>query len=151
MRNKLSIKFKAVFLLIVFSLNTVVGFACAIGVDMGFNASHHHHDEEAIEVMSEVMEHHHHELASGHQEDNRDNSKEDDCCNKKVLQISQEDKALPQTHSLISAIFFSAYIASYPHSAIFYSSQVTAMVKYFVRCYHPPIPDIRIAIRSFQI
>ena len=37
MKSNISIQLKATFLIIVFGLNTLVGFACAIGVD--FNAS----------------------------------------------------------------------------------------------------------------
>ena len=48
MKINISIQLKAAFLLVVFGLNTLVGFACAVGVDMSFNSSHH--DEEAIEV-----------------------------------------------------------------------------------------------------
>lgn len=36
MKSTISIKIKAAFLLVVFALNTVVGFACSLGVDMGF-------------------------------------------------------------------------------------------------------------------
>ena len=49
MKRKLSIQLKAAFLLLVFAFNTLIGFACAIGIDMGFNSSNHH-DEEATEV-----------------------------------------------------------------------------------------------------
>ena len=41
MKIRLSIKFKAIFLTIIFLLNTVVGFACTVGIDMGFNRGHH--------------------------------------------------------------------------------------------------------------
>jgi len=41
LKLKSSIKVKASFLLIVFTLNTIVGAACAMGLDMGFNSKHH--------------------------------------------------------------------------------------------------------------
>jgi hypothetical protein len=41
MKRSQSIKFKAIFLLVVFTLNTAVIFACAVGLEMGFNSSHH--------------------------------------------------------------------------------------------------------------
>ena len=41
MKSPASIKLKAAFALIVFSLNTVVGFACFAGLDMGYNSTHH--------------------------------------------------------------------------------------------------------------
>ncbi|MFX5709932.1 hypothetical protein ABTE34_20810, partial [Acinetobacter baumannii] len=33
-----------------FATNTAVGFACAIGVDMGFNSPHHNETKEPAEV-----------------------------------------------------------------------------------------------------
>jgi hypothetical protein len=41
MKRNRSIKLKAIFLLVVFTLNTAVTFACAVGLNMGFNRSHH--------------------------------------------------------------------------------------------------------------
>ncbi|MFZ6024012.1 MAG: hypothetical protein ACOYVG_06105 [Bacteroidota bacterium] len=41
-----AIQYKALFLLITFSMNTVVGFACSMGVDMGFNSGSHKHEGE---------------------------------------------------------------------------------------------------------
>ena len=49
MKKNKSIQFKAAFLLLVFSLNMVVGFACAMGLEMGFKTTHHH-DIDAIKV-----------------------------------------------------------------------------------------------------
>ncbi len=49
MKRNISIKLKAAFLIIVFGMNTVIGFVCAMGVNMGYNV--HHHE-------SEEMEHH---------------------------------------------------------------------------------------------
>jgi len=67
MNQKRSIQFKAAFLLIAFSLNTVIGFACAVGLDMGFNS--HHHKESAIEVSENHHQNksHHHGEADIHQ------------------------------------------------------------------------------------
>lgn len=41
MKRTRTIQIKAVFLLVVFALNTMVGFACAVGMEF---ISHHHHD-----------------------------------------------------------------------------------------------------------
>ena len=63
MKRNISIQLKAAFLLLVFAFNTVVGFACAVGINMGFNAPHHHDEEEAIETTV----HHHHAGGKAHQ------------------------------------------------------------------------------------
>ena len=58
-----TIKFKALFLLVSFSLNSVVGFACSLGIDMGFNSGHHHHEHNDEEQPKES---HTHENGHGH-------------------------------------------------------------------------------------
>ena len=153
MKINISIQLKAAFLLIVFAMNTLVGFACAIGVDMSFNTTHH--DQEAKEVSVHVHadgKKHQHQKEPGKQHhEEKGSSKKDDCCNDKVLKLSQTDKSVPQASKILSPVFFTACVAVYYHIDISYSSQVSTANKYFVRGHHPPIPDIRIAIRSFQI
>lgn len=154
MKRNISIQLKATLLLVVFGLNTVVGFACAIGMDMGFNTTHHH-DEEATEVHihanGEKHEHHNKSATHHHEESNNGKEEKDGCCNDKVVKIYQTDKAVPQGNGIISPVFFTAFVAAYYNIDISYPSQVSGNTKYFVRSYHPPIPDIRIAIQSFQI
>ncbi len=148
MNRKKSIQFKAAFLLIVFSLNTVIGFACAIGLDMGFNS--HHHEESAIEV-SENHHHgksHHDETDVHHHQTNND---KDNCCNDEVMKFQQVDKAIASSVTLISPVFFTSFLASFYHIDLLSSNNRISTIKYFVRRHHPPIPDIRIAIQSFLI
>lgn len=215
MTKSISIQLKAGFLLLVFTLNTIVGFACSMGMDMGFNTPHHkdngkeasvhihpdgtkhqHHHDEADEVTINTTEsakgHHHHDEAEseipshhnanvqkGHHHDeaeevsangtendknHHDESEEqlqdkkdttesdsDDCCHDKVVKISQTDKAISNSNVLIHPVFFTAFVCTYGLAYVSYSSQITKSIKYFVRGHHPPIPDIRIAIQSFQI
>jgi len=147
MKKNVSIQLKAAFLVLVFGFNTLTGFACAIGIDMGFNKTHHH-DDEATEVHADGIKHHHHDKAA-HQHAHKGGK--DDCCNDKVVKISQADKAVPQAVKLLSPVFFTAFVAVFNNIIISYPSQVNTFTKYFVRGHHPPIPDIRIAIQSFQI
>lgn len=148
MSKRISIQLKAAFLLTVFTLNIIVGFACSVGVDMGFN-SHHHEDEEATEVHTHSNgEKHHHEKA-GHKHSHKDGK--DNCCNDKVLKIAQTDKAIPQVAKLISPVFFTAFVATYFDFNISYPLQVSTSDEYFVRWHPPPDSDIRIFIQSFQV
>ena len=159
MKRGRSIQIRAAFLMIVFSLNTVIGFACAIGIDMGFNTQHHHEEEEieaVVHVHADGKKHIHHEAAKHHEEPDNDHHKskddKDGCCNDKVMKFNEVDKSA--SHSLnasISPIFFTIFLASFNDVNIFYTSYVDTNIKYFVRSHHPPIPDIRIAIQSFQI
>jgi len=166
------------FLLIVFGFNTVVGFACAIGLDMGFKTDNGHYENAPkIHVHVDGEKHDHKKKDHKHSKNNHDkkaskihvhadgkkhdhknkehkHSEEkgkDDCCNDKILKISQADKAIPQLAKLLNPAFFTAVVAVYFHINVSYSSRVNTSTRYFVRGHHPPIADIRIAIRSFQI
>jgi hypothetical protein len=143
-----SIQLKAAFLLTIFSLNIVVGFACAIGVDMGFNAAHHHEKATVnVHIHADGKKHHHKEVKHKHSH----KGGKDDCCNDRVTKISQADKAIPQSSKILSPAFFIAFTAAFYNINISYPSQAYISNKYFVRGNHPPISDIRIAIQSFQI
>lgn len=149
MNKAISIKLKAAFLLIIFSLNMLVGFACAIGVDMGYNTISKHREE-----ATESQEHgHEKDIHKDTDEGKKDDccDKEDNCCKNKVVKIIQTDKAVPQAAKLLNPVFFTAFVAVYYDISTAYFSQIFTSTKYFVRGHHPPIADIRIAIQSFQI
>ncbi len=135
MKRAISIKIKAAFLLIVFALNTVVGFACAMGVDMGFNHNHHHEET--------VTSNHH---------DEKSDSDNDGCCNGAVTKLAQLDKTVPQSlYPAINPVLFTALASSYFNIDVFAEYKTTITIKYFLRSDHPPGSEIRIAIQSFQI
>jgi hypothetical protein len=146
MNRSFPIQLKAAFLLAVFSLSTVIGFACGIGIDMGFNKTHHQ-GEEATEIHVHKDGKKHHHKKTGHTHD----SKKDDCCSDKVVKVAQADKAVTQTVKYSSPVFFTAFLIAYHNTGIFFPSPISTFHKYFVRGHHPPISDIRIAIQSFQI
>jgi ABC-type nickel/cobalt efflux system permease component RcnA len=142
-RRNISIQLKAAFLLIVFSMNMIIGFACAVGIDMWFNTGHH----EETEIMAHKGSHHHDDANKHHK------SKEEkgNCCNDHVVKFSQVDKSFPHGFAGLNAIFFTTLISSFYNIDVLHTSKTSANTKYFVRNHHPPIPDIRIAIQSFQI
>ena len=148
MKKNISTKLKAFLLLTVFSLNTVTGFACAMGVDMGFNSKHHHDDEETMEttVQAKGAIHHHHDEAGNHHDED---SEKGGCCNDKVIKFQDLDKNIVQ-NAIITAPEFVTILSNYFGIAIFKSPTI-APQKYIVPFFHPPPPDIRVLIRSFQI
>ena len=156
MNQNISIQIKAAFLIIVFSLNTMVGFACAIGIDMGFNKTHHEEEttEAVVHIHKDGKKHVHHNEAGKHHDETSNHHKakdgKDNCCNDKVIKITQLDKFIPQSLSAINPVFFTTFISSFYNIDPLFTSQ-SVSIKYFVRSHHPPIPDIRIAIQSFQI
>ena len=177
MNKRNSIQIKAAFLLTIFALNTIVGFACNMGVEMGFN-SKHHSDEETVPVIhihADGKEHIHYEKKKEshadsnkhehekpgkqdhgkkpHHDDSNSNTKEDskeNCCKDQVLKFEQIDKAVAKVFSFQVPIFAVCFFNDFYKDAL-YASEVAPKIKYFVRSYHPPIADIRVAIQSFQI
>lgn len=163
MKRSTSIKLKAAFLLAVFALNTVVGFACSVGVDMGFNTKHHDDATEAVvhihkdgkkhvhQEKKEKHDHsnpHKHDVANNH---HQSGDEKDNCCNDKVKEFQDLDKSVPYSFSLVHPVFFTAFVAAYYNISLLPYTDVVKDIKQFVRSYHPPIQDIRIAIQSFQI
>ena len=142
----------------------MVGFACSVGIDMGFN-SKHHHDEEATEAVVHIhpdgkkhihyekkKDHnntklHHHDQATNH---HKPNNKKDNCCNDEVTKFNQVDKTIPQSLNIIHPTFLISLLDAF-YNVVLPSSDIVKDIKQFVRSYHPPISNIRIAIQSFQI
>jgi hypothetical protein len=147
MNRSQSIRVKAAFLMIVFFLNTVIGFACSIGIDLGFNTTHHH-DEDSSEAPSEHL----HTRSTTNDDHHKSKESKDHCCNDGVIKFSQLEKSIPQPVNLaLNPVFFTIFLASFYDVDFLLISQVVPNVKYFCRSYHPPIKNIRIAIQSFQI
>ena len=147
-----TIQLKAVFLLIVFSLNTLIGFACAVGVNLGTNAKHshnHHHHGEGVKKHS----HHHDEnLAHNHHHDHKNTGNADDnCCTGKVLQLSQTDKLVTQT--IYSGIEIPVILAPLHFLYRAFLPAVTPEINKipFARPYILNSRGIRVSIQSFQI
>ncbi|PWS28484.1 hypothetical protein DHW03_01090 [Pedobacter yonginense] len=161
MKISLSIKFKAVFLTILFLSNTVVGFACTIGADMVINKEHH--DEHSTIPVTRVHNHpkgtkpHSHsnkntESSAAHSHNKKQEGKKDNCCKDEVAKFVAVDKQLSKTISIKSPQIFADLL--HPVSILVDVEMAnfhTPDNSYFVRCHHPPIPDIRIAVQSFQI
>ena len=154
----------AAFLLVVFSLNTILGFACSVGLDMGYNSKHHHDDQAlaaVVHIHSSGKKYVHHEkhdrnnsTKRPHHEraiSNEINSENNDCCSGEVRKFGQADKVLPETAGLVHPVFLSPFIDGQFKVVFPTAFDIVKDIKPFFRSYHPPIPDIRIAIRSFQI
>ena len=165
MKSIASIKLKAYLLLILFSLNTIVGFACSLGLDMGYNSTHHGVNEvtEALvhihkdgkkHVHHEKKESHNHDKSHTHDEANsaeKTSKEKDNCCRDEVMNFQQIDKSIPNSVNINYPVFFTAFVAVYYNIDLLSNTDFVRDIKPFVRSYHPPIPDIRIAIQSFLI
>jgi hypothetical protein len=165
LKTSTSIKLKATFLLTVFALNTVVGFACSVGMDMGFNSSHHTNEEATeavVHIHKDGKKHIHHEKKEkqshkkAHHHNQATNSKkltgeEGNCCVDKVKEFQDVDKSVPNSLNIVHPAFLTAFVSTFYNISLLPYTNVVKDIKPFVRSYHPPIPDIRIAIQSFQI
>jgi hypothetical protein len=143
MKRNVAISLKAFFLLGVFSFNMIIGFVCATGIDKWFIS---HHLEK-----TKITAHEGSRPNDGMAARPKSKGCKDDCCNEHVVRISQGDKSLPQSSESLNVIFVTALISSFYNIDVLRTSKVLADSRYFVRSHHPPIPDIRIAIQSFQI
>jgi hypothetical protein len=159
-----SIKLKAAILMVVFAQNTIVAFACSLGVDMGYNSGHHEDSntaEAVVHIHKDGKKHvhyekkkHSHAESSHHGKTAHEPQKENDngnCCSDDTVGFDRLDKSVPKQVTIIHPFFAATlFIVFYkidlsPHFGI------VKDIRQFARSYHPPIPDIRIAIQSFQI
>jgi hypothetical protein len=156
MRSRKFIKFKAAFLLTVFTLNTLISFACSVGIDMGFNHNHHadenkshsHSGKHSDSSHSHATAHKHsHDIASG---DQRDTGQKDNCCNEKSVELQKLDKsANHSSNPVIKVPVLVAFLATL--SGLEMKAELSPILnKTFIPQYYPP-PDKRIIIQSFQI
>lgn len=155
MLNRIKYKVIAAFFLTVFSLGTVAGFACSIGIDMGYNTKHHELEDNRPDAHVKAHSH-----SKGHQHEQHQKSSTprfsiksgDDCCAGDVTSFIKLDKAVANTNFLIQPPVF---LLSFTSIFLLQNDLLISPQKHF---YHPRQrwrslndTDIRIAIQSFQI
>ena len=147
-----SIKLKAAFLLMVFSLNTVVGFACSVGVDMGYNTHHHEHGKK--------HSHKHSENHSSHQQSHLKKGttfsasrSKDDCCSNDVARFTLLDKSVTDNSIHLQVpVFLLAFTSTFlPQADDAPALAVNSRFQFVRRSCFLNDTDVRIAIQSFQI
>ncbi|MBB6240464.1 hypothetical protein HDC90_005141 [Pedobacter sp. AK013] len=149
MKIKSSIRVKAVVLLLVFLLNTVVGFACAIGME----TSHEHQHAEKGHHQHKHSGYDHHRLATDFKTDHHSGKSNDkNCCKEEVTKLVKSDKLLTVPSGLnVQSLIIGAVLPVFYQYQFLRAFVHTPSNRCFVRSYHPPISDIRISIQSFQI
>lgn len=152
MKRNIHIQFKAALLLIVFATNTVIGFACAIGIDMGFNTKHHD-DGEATEtpvhVHADGKKHEHPKEANTHNLADKKSPENGGCCNDEVVKFQNVEKNLT-AKTINDAPAFVAIVSTFLGINLYNITKALPQ-KNIVRFFYPPPPDILIAIQRFQI
>lgn len=162
---RLNNKIKAFILLLVFALNTVVSFACSVGL-VNFNKDHH--DQASSSPHSHDKPHSHdyakphsHEGVSSHNHTTKNaehhNDKEDDeknCCSDEVIKIAESDKTITKTGTIPQPLSVELFATIYTFILGDHYAAISLVKSAppFVRSWHPTtISDLRIAIQSFQI
>lgn len=139
----------AFFLLVVFSINNIAGFACSIGIDMGYNTNHHAvvsqtHQKTTSNYSAHKAPHHH--------SDAKEQSEHNDCCSDEVTQFTQLDKSLVTQLHFQVPVFILSNIPRYSFTGNLTSSGAANSRFQFVRrsCFLNDM-NIQTAIRRFQI
>lgn len=150
MKRQLKNKVRALVLLTVFSLNTIAGFACSVGVDMGYN--HHHLGEKPLHKHSHKQEMgniHKYHLST---DKFKDAHSIDDCCSNDVTQFALLDKSVGDNNIHLEAPVILAFATTFFLQNINESGLGVNTRIQFVRrsCFLNDI-DIQTAIRRFQI
>lgn len=134
--------------MLVFSLNTLLGFACSLGLDMGYNTQHH---EKEIVSSHSTQHHRQHKEGKEQHHSTSSNSSKADCCSKSVTSFNLLDKSISQQVAIVHQVFATAFVADYYYINLLQPHYVPKNIRAFAQSYHPPISDIRIAIQSFLI
>ncbi|WP_345256787.1 hypothetical protein [Flaviaesturariibacter amylovorans] len=168
MKQKHKTYWKAFFLLLVFSLNTVVSFACSLGGvfhqlhHQSATSAHQHptgHSHEHSKGHSHSHKQAHaggnqHDHSGAHKHDHTSSSKSaaaDECCSDAVVKLEKTDKATTTVIKVPAPALEDVFLGS----LAFFLQSVQAPKSIFPQHYRwrPPgtIQDLRIAIQSFQI
>ena len=157
MKKSYTIQIKAAFLLFIFSLNMVVGFACSIGIDTDLMSPRH------VELESKTPHSHTHEHKSGagtdhhvtqkshdHKTSHKQKEEKKRCCNDEVQKVQQLDKNINssaksiafQNTAVLSPTFFQSYTVK-----ILKANPTKIKDRFF----YPPPPNILVEFQRFQI
>lgn len=150
MKRNHSIRLKAFVLLFVFTMNMIVGLACSAGIGMGFNKSHHapQNSATAVHIHKDGKKHVHHTKKAQHK---KESDEKKNCCSDEVVAFNQAGKSVPKAVSITQPFCEATVAFQYPEIYKSFRSATINKTRQFTRSYHPPIPDIRIAIQSFQV
>jgi hypothetical protein len=155
MTSRVKNKIRALLLMMVFSLSTIAGFACSVGLDLGYNSGHH---EDPVPAC--------HSGAGSHPSVQKanvnnsipgemfsDRSKAKDCCTNEVTDFIKMEKSVTQGMADLQAPVFALAFASVFIAPVNNPEfSVTPNGFQFLRRGSPlHDTDIRIVIQSFQI
>jgi len=132
---------KAIFLLVIFLLNTVIGFGCALGMEGNTHNDSHDHTKSVTHVHKD------HDHSDGHDH----LSKEDPCCKTLVNDLVTQNKLIPEMGK-VQVVLPVMWLLDYSYASLISVTDLEINQSVFAdHRERPPNQDIRIAIQSFQI
>jgi hypothetical protein len=146
--------YKALILLVVFSMNILVGFACSLG-----GVFHEfHHKSSSTSLSSHSQKHHSdkgHQHGNSHSPENDHGSgapdSENNCCSDSVVEMQKLAKTVSRSIDAPDNIAISSFIAVFSELFLVHPEQ-NEFATYEVRRRVPStIQDLRIVMQSFQI
>ena len=143
-------RLKAAFLLLVFCANTVVGFACATA--MSFSGT-----GDRMVVSAGAVTPSPGQKTAGPGRHSRKSAcscshhRKKTCCTGEVTAFEQMAKHLPQDISAGAPQITAPSLLYAGDSYRVIALHTASINDLYLRYYHPPIPDIRISIQSFQL
>ena len=139
MKSKKTISLRALFLLLVFLMNTAVGFACALESGLLTDG---HHDMHQMHDM--------HNMHGKHQMSHAPKKSTHRCCGDGMIRFELLDKTQSH-HDDIKWLPLQALLFPVKWLPVPPVSWSATTHRYVLLRQHPPPDDIRIAIQSFQI
>ena len=144
--------FKALFLLLVFSMGTVVSFACSISEL--FHSLHHHNSSATLQHEHANGEKHAHEHNGNHHDilPFKDGKVKHDCCSTAVTTVQLVEKSLSRSVEAPKVFFITPFLLAYASAAHDLLEPELVFAPDNVRWRLPATtPNLRIVIQSFQI
>ena len=141
--------FKALLLLIAFSMSTVVGFACSLS-DL-FHEFHHHNSPATKAHKHKDQNEHVHDHSGSHHDNNPNEEKKDNCCSQSLVELQKVEKSISRSieaPNLHLALFLKS---TYNEVFCFQPEENTIFTPNIRRRAPTTIQDLRIVIQSFQI
>ena len=141
--------YKALLLVVVFGLNTVVSFACSFS--NLFHQLHHHNSPATREHHHKGNKKHEHEHSGNHHDSSGQKEEENkDCCFDSAI-LQKLEKSVSRSIEAPSAVFTTSFISLFPDLEILQQDRESSRTDKFRWRPLETIPDLRIVIQSFQI
>ena len=152
MKTRIRTYYKAFFLLLLFSSNTMISFACSYS--SLFHSSHHHKTQSQSSHQHKDQQHKHDHSGSHHQPADQKEGPTENCCSTAVIKLQKVDKEISRVIDAPSGTHTFAFLPV----GLFQDAEWLPATSTHQRSFHAirwrfptTIQNLRIVIQSFQI